>query len=240
MMWAYVTTSAIVLFTLLTGSATQNPADRNQVAPAIQIDHIIVAISDLEVGIREVERITGIQPVYGGNHPGGGTQNALIALGPEQYLEILAPQPDIELPESLDWLLQTSELTPVGWASSTTNIADTLELLRSNGYEMSTPVPGSRARPDGITLTWVTMSIVDPQIAGAPFFIEWGDAAAHPAKTSPAGCRLRSLTVSSPEEAALGRLIEVLGLDVVVGSGNAPEAALQIVLDCPTGTVVLK
>lgn len=42
-----------------------------------------------------------MRPVYGGRHPGAGTQNALLSLGPRSYMEILAPHTDVELPEEV-------------------------------------------------------------------------------------------------------------------------------------------
>lgn len=223
-----------LLLSLVTGAAfAENPAVQDRAASMVRIDHIIIAISNIDDGTRQVEALTGIRPVLGGSHPGRGTQNALIALGPRQYLEILAPQAGAEVPERLD----VSHLTPIGWASSTTDIAGTMAWLRRNGYETSTAAAGSRALPDGTLLRWTTMGITDPGIAGAPFFIQWDVSSAHPATTSPGGCELHSLTITSPEGEALARLVNVLGLDVIVDGDPGSELAFEVELTCPNGTV---
>ncbi len=225
---------------LLIGSWVAQDRPTTHQTPVVEIDHIIVAISDLERGTRQLEEMTGVRPVYGGRHPGAGTQNALLALGPRLYLEILAPQSDVELPETLEWLLALDDPTPMGFAVSTTDMAGTVAWLQQNGYVTSNPTPGSRARPDGATLVWTSMDITDPLILGAPFFIQWDANLPHPATTSPGGCALRSLTAISPQQSALEGLFSALGLEVVVKDGTGPEAAYEIALECPKGTVVLK
>jgi hypothetical protein len=154
-------------------------------------------------------------------------------------LEILAPQSDVDVPEAVEWLLAFDHLTPTNFAVSTTDMPGTVALLQSQGYVTSDPTPGSRALPEGGTLMWTSMGISDPAIVGAPFFIQWDATSPHPATTSPRGCELQSLTVLSPHKVELDRLFRVLGLEVVVENATGPDAAYQVLLDCPKGAVQL-
>jgi hypothetical protein len=214
-----------------------------QAAPAstparTQPDHLILGIRDLDEGIRQFEEQTGVRPVIGGKHPGRGTQNALVSLGPGLYIEIMAPTDGApvagESPQ-LAMVRGVERLTPVGWAVSVADVADARGRLARAGFTVSEPMPGSRKRPDGTTLDWTTFGVTRPQIPGVPFFIRWGDSARHPSADSPTGCRLDRITVRSPSSADVTRVLDAVGLTVAVE--DAPQAGLSFTLQCPKGAV---
>lgn len=91
-----------------------------------RVDHLVFATPDLNRGVDEIERLLGIRASAGGPHPGRGTRNALVALGPHTYLEIMAPDPDQPPPSTprpfgLD-LLTHSRL--VAWALMATILSN--------------------------------------------------------------------------------------------------------------------
>jgi hypothetical protein len=204
----------------------------------VTIDHVILGVSDLDYGLSQFQRLTGVSPVIGGKHPGRGTQNALISLGPRKYLEILAPIPGAKLADDLGTLPSMKDLTPLGWAVSSTDIDRTAQRLDRSGYETSAPQAGSRVRLDGTQLEWKTVDISKPSMTTPPFFIQWGEGSAHPSRTSPDGCTLSSLELAEPSSEPLRKLVLTLGLDVKVS--EAGEDAMTVTLSCPNGRVVFQ
>lgn len=205
----------------------------------IAIDHIILGIDDLERGIAEFEAKTGVRPVFGGAHPGRGTHNALASLGDGVYVEILAPNPADAKPgnptEGLEYLNKITTLTPIGWALGASDLADAKRRAEAAGLTVSQVRPGARTLPDGATLEWITVGVTEPAHGWAPFFIQWTNPARHPARTSPRGCTLASVTLADPDPGPLRSLFEAVGYDLSVA--QAESSKMTLTLQCPKGVV---
>ncbi|MDX1997922.1 MAG: VOC family protein [Thermoanaerobaculia bacterium] len=202
-------------------------------APLFVLDHLLVGAADLDRVSEQVAASTGVRPVYGGKHP-VGTHNALLALGDHTYLELIAAQPGQRpLAFGVDF---TALATPaaVGWAIAVTNLAAARAALAQAGYRLSEPLAGSRTTPAGQTLAWHTFVILGAP-EPAPFFIAWSADTAHPATTSPPGCRLEKLTLKTPDVAALEKLNAVLGLTLTIERADSPGQTIE--LACPAGKV---
>ena len=178
------------------------------------IDHIVYTCARLEDGIDAIERLTGVRAVVGGRHLGIGTHNALLSLGEEAYLEIIAPdpsQPEPEQPRPFQLDDPTRHGRIVAFALHPTKKAS-IELLAASMRLEGEP-PGairamSRDKPDGTRLSWL-LTPLSRASGPRPWLIDWGSTA-HPAATSPPGCLLAGLTCIGHEadrmEAVLGKL----------------------------------
>jgi hypothetical protein len=215
--------------------AAETPPPPPVIDTPVRIDHIVIGIADLDRGIAELQRRTGVRAVPGGAHPGRGTHNALMSLGPGLYLEIIAPDPAQKTPpQGFDMLASLEKLTPIGWAVATDDMASLRGDLAEAGLDIGKLRPGSRALPGGGTLSWVSFGLPDaPDLA--PFFIAWGQGARHPSATSPGGCKLKTLALASPDAARLAAIVDRLGLGVPVS--KAHHDAESLVLVCKGGEV---
>lgn len=201
------------------------------------LDHIILGVNDLDCGIAWMERCTGIRAVFGGVHPGRGTRNALLALGPGYYLEIIAPDPE---QSSLAWftqILSMSEPKLIAWAVHTSDLTALAQTATSAGIAIDGPHDGARSRPDGKMLRWKLFRLRDDRCGLLPFFIEWGHDSIHPATDAPSGCRLVSLRLQSTDAENLARTCRALTIDVGVGPGEKPRLLAR--LASPNGDVEL-
>jgi Glyoxalase-like domain len=206
------------------------------------LDHLLLGCSDLDQGISFVEEHIGVRPAMGGVHPGRGTCNALLALGPLHYLEVIAPDPaQTETPttraELRAMLRRLASPTLVDWAVHTSDIAGVAERWRKAGVAFHGPTPGSRARPDGKMLQWRTLSLDNDRNGLLPFFIQWGADTVHPSVDAPSGCTLESFVIVSPETVALAAEFQKLGISVDVTPGKTAHLRAKIV--GPKGTLTL-
>jgi len=206
-----------------------------------RVDHLVLAVSDLDAGIAQIEAATGVRAQIGGPHPGRGTRNALLALGPRAYLEILAPDPAQAKPRPLPLLglseTRTSRL--VGWALGSSDLERVVANAGTAGFPMSVPTNGERQRPDGYLLAWRTTELADQRKGDglAPFFIDWG-ATEHPSVTSPQGVRLVGLRAQHPAPQSVQPMFSALEIPLTIET--APEVALVAVLQTPRGRVELR
>ena len=172
------------------------------------LDHLLLGCSDLDQGIAFVEKNTGVRPAMGGVHPGRGTRNALLSLGPLHYLEVIAPDPaQTEIPkiraELPAILKRPAAPTLLDWAVHTSDIVGVAERWEKAGVAFQGPTPGSRARPDGKMLHWQTLNLTNDRGGLLPFFIQWGAETVHPSVDAPQGCTLEIFAVVTPDNSAL-------------------------------------
>ena len=177
-----------------------------------RIDHIVYATPDLNRGVEEIEKLIGVPATAGGQHPGRGTRNALIALGPTTYLEIIAPDPEQPQPKEprpfgIDGL---KESRLVAWFVTGRDLDRLRRDAISKGVPLGEVRSGSRRRTDGVQLSWRFTDPWAPVADGiVPLFIDWGDSP-HPALTAAKGATLVSLRAEHPDVRRVSEMLRHL------------------------------
>lgn len=206
------------------------------------LDHLVYAVPDLQVAADDLERRTGVRAAAGGSHPGRGTRNALIGLGGNAYLEILAPDPAQPPPEGGRWLGVDASASQgprlSAWAVRTADIGGVVRRAEAAGIRLGGIVAGSRRRADGVVLSW---RLSDPRAVLedglVPFFIDWGSSP-HPSASAPGGVVLAALRGEHPRPGDAATLLGNLGLELPVTKGE--RSALIAVLQTPRGLVEIR
>lgn len=206
-------------------------ADKMSAVPT-DLDHILLGINNLNHGIAWMEERSGVRAVFGGVHPGRGTRNALLSLGPRRYLEIITPDPAQAAAgpghELVEQLRSIQEPRLIGWAVHTGDLAAMAQKATAAGIAIENPRDGSRARPDGRTLRWKSFSLKDDYAGVLPFFIEWSADSVHPSQDAPAGCTLQHFFIESPAVKEVRTAASKLGLDLDAKPGKKPFLGARI------------
>lgn len=201
----------------------------------LKIDHILLGISDLEVGSQEFESLTGVRPIFGGVHPNIGTHNALVSLGNGIYLEIIAPQKKgKKLTGPFRGFENMDQLGLIGWALQTSDLSQAFEGLEESGVSNSGIQPGSRKTPQNDILEWATIfPLEDGLTVIQPFFINWKKMDLHPSLSTPPGCSLEHFKYANDHKDPIGKFLDLYSIcrnkEVVENkpSGHISEISLR-------------
>lgn len=163
---------------------------------SLRIDHVLYAVTDLEAAATRFEEDLGLFSIPGGPHPGWGTANRIVPLGPD-YLELVGVV-DREAAEASSFgrLVLEAGDGLVGWSIGTDDLDRVANRL---GLQI---VRGKRKRPDGVRLTWRAAGIEAAMRShGAlPFFIQWeGPGELHPGGDHQAPAGIGWVEVASDE-----------------------------------------
>jgi hypothetical protein len=196
----------------------------------MEIDHVLIGVTDLGPSTAAVEKQLGLRSVEGGRHPAWGTANRIVPLG-DAYLELVAV---VDLATASRtafgrWVVggASERGRPIGWVVRVDDIEAQAHRL---GLTVS---PGNRARPDGRIISWRTAGIeaaaTEPSL---PFFIQWSDETDLPGRLPVTDmvdqARLARLVVDGDAD-RIGKWLGDHQMPVDVRPGH--PAVAQVVLD---------
>ena len=209
---------------------------------AVDTDHLIVAAQTLEQGCDWIEEKLGVRPAPGGQHVTMGTHNALVSLGPRQYLEVIAVDPSLPAPGRPRWfdldeprmkaaLAEGPQLAT--WGARTRDLERAVHRLPSLGTILA------MTRGDW---SWRIVVPDDGHRPGrglVPTLLQW-DGTAHPTDRLPdSGRRLVLLAGEHPEPATVREDIAALGLSDTLKVTYAKSPRLAAMIRTPRGVATL-
>lgn len=202
-----------------------------------KVDHLVLAVPNLEKAIKKVEKLTGVRPQIGGQHQGRGTWNALLGLGHSSYLELIAPDPKQTPPAQGAWMGvdQIKVPTLIHWAAQVSGIHQVIQTAQAQAVQIGALSSGSRTRMNGQVISWMLTEPMKGTDGGIiPFLIDWEESD-HPAESLPQRCSLIHLEARHPEPDRIKDQLQVLDLEMPVGLGIRPQLLAQI--QTPNGVV---
>ncbi|MEO0342998.1 MAG: VOC family protein [Pseudomonadota bacterium] len=191
------------------------------------LDHIAFTCHSRASGIAAFTAATGITLPQSGTHPDMGTHNALSALGPDTFLELITIDPAGQKPArprwfGLDDLPMDYPLTPHAVILRSDDLAGDLRKGSELGLDLGTPMSLSRGN-----LTWKFAVRDDGKIhqnGTAPLLMQWDAIDPHPAANmTDHGLRLKSISVTTPEPEKLSQLCAALGWSDLTVLKGAPS-----------------
>ncbi|MGC6485842.1 MAG: VOC family protein [Candidatus Puniceispirillales bacterium] len=194
--------------------------------PALELDHIVITCHRLEAGMDYIERTFGVSIPPGGQHDFMGTHNAVMAVGRDAYLEVIAIDPSLPAPPYPRWFglgnIQMEDRLKdkpmlAHFVLRTTDLEATLAgLEKSDQALIGKPQAASRG-----DLRWqITLNPTGlPPMGGClPALIEW-DGTPPISRMAFPGPVLDKLRLGTPEPERLRQVLTTLGGENLLADG---------------------
>lgn len=197
----------------------------------MQVDHLIWVAPTLRDGCDQLFEMTGLEALYGGVHPTGGSHNAIIPLAERAYVEVLAVDPAQSSGATREWLLQAGDRSGLATFAIASRDLDALaEAAQRAGLKAHPPGSYSRRTPEGKLLRWRGAQVSGHLFGAAmPFFIEWLEGC-HPCD-GPATPTLGDVVVRTPYASEFEVAAHALGIknlfQIEAGAFNGVSAIVR-------------
>ena len=134
------------------------------------VDHLVYATPDVDASIAALSAQLGVAPALGGSHPGLGTRNALLALGPRCYLEIVGPDATQPPPDGARWFGIDALTAPrlVTWCAAARDLPAVHARAHAAGVPLGEVRAGGRVRPGAPAGGCVLFRRGGPRAPGPP------------------------------------------------------------------------
>ena len=205
-----------------------------------QIDHIALAVKDLDAAIAAYSRMLGLEPNWIGG--GGGARHAWFQL-PNMALDVISPSGEGAFGDVIRGHLETQGEGMWALAFTSDNVAADQALMTRRGISGTAPATTGSTHDDGRKRYWTTSALkvedtagvnlllVDPSRDGQPWPLST-------ASSSSPITELDHIVIRTPNpDRALGIYGAKLGLDLRLDRSNADWGVRQLFFRCGGGVV---
>lgn len=201
------------------------------------LDHVAIAAEDLASAEAALTATHGLRFQGGGQHMDMGTHNRLIGLGPAEYLELIAPCPDIPAPAQPRWFdLDRFSGAPRAraWVCAVADLDAAVAQIPFTVGKI-----WNLGRGD---LRW-RMTIPENGILPFdglfPALIEWQSGGHPAARLDEVNTRLSAVALETPQAEALRRALAPMFNDARLTISHGAVPKISVTLGTDTGVVVL-
>jgi hypothetical protein len=138
----------------------------------LEVDHVSICGSNL-ANLQKSFTEVGLTPDFGGPHGNGVSEMAAIGFDDGTYIELFAPvKPGVTT--GSDWAkFMGEDAMTCAWAVGTNVSLQEVDRLKKLGIPVTAPERGSRKRPDGMSVEWMTADVGSGTPGSVlPFIIE--------------------------------------------------------------------
>ncbi len=209
---------------------------------AASLDHLVIACNSVAEGVDWFTQRTGVAPVAGGKHATMGTHNAVVRLGADSYIELIAIDPEAPRPAHPRWFALDSATMQASLAAGPRLIHWALRVDDIDAAAARATIPRGDVQPfTRGDLRWRLTVPADgalPAGGVAPTLIQWGSAP--PVARMPANALvLAQFAASHPEPARVREDLAALGASSLLPVTYAVAPRVAVMLRTPRGVVAL-
>jgi glyoxalase-like protein len=165
---SFLRSSAAVVFSI----ASLLAMTQQSKSVVLELDHVSICGSNL-ANLQKAFTDVALTPDFGGPHGNGVTEMAAVGFDDGTYIELIAPVKPGATSGS-DWgKFMGEDAVTCAWAVGTNVSLQEVDRLKKLGIPVTAPERGSRKRPDGMSVEWMTADVGSGTPGSVlPFMIE--------------------------------------------------------------------
>jgi len=204
------------------------------------IDHIVYSVLDLDSAVEHIADSLGISPSFGGFHKTKGTKNALLDIGNETYLELLAIDNDNDKIPAPRWmgidLISAPKITR--WAVTSNTLLRDVVNLKNIVPQLAEVEQGQRTTADNTLIKWqLSQPLPTPEVELLPFFIAWDKEEKHPTTFLNKGCLLKTFYATHPQPQSMRETLKKIGIDLEIKPSDT--IGIHATIEGPKGMITI-